>query len=293
MYNLSHITTYVKVVELNNFSAAAKELKLTVAAVSKHVSQLENELGVKLMKRTTRRLMLTEIGHQYYLRCKDILEACRVASSVITQSTDEPSGLLVVKSINYFADRFILPKLKAYQEKYPEVRIELDSAERVPDLANEDCDVFFGRAVQETENIVQKRISSTRFCLCASPEYIEKYGSPKNSRDLVNHKYISHSKRTPTDVIHFGDEEQVYIEPTLLVNDSDAIMSLVKQGMGFSRLQHYIVSDAIQKGELVELLPDYPKSIFPINVFYQPDKYLQTKVHTFVEFILEDLPKSL
>lgn len=292
MHSLSHIKTFVKVVELNNFSQAAKHLKLTVAAVSKHVSQLENELNVKLLKRTTRRLMLTEIGHQYFIKCKDVISACHEADAIISQSTKEPTGTLNIKSERYFAERFIFPRLKNYQEKYPKVTVSIESAERVPNLIDENFDIVFARSLQETAGIVQKTITNTHFCLCASPVYLEKFGTPVHPKDLINHHYLSHSSRMPTDVLEFG-KEQVYIEPILLINDSDALLQCALDDMGIVKLQHYVVSDAIKKGKLIEILTNYPSTPFPIKVFYQPEKYLQTKVNTFVEHICNDLPNTL
>ncbi len=293
MYTFTHIKTFVKVVELNNFSAAARELDLTVAAVSKHVSQLETELNVKLMTRTTRKLLLTDVGHQYYLQCKNILRAIDEADAIIAHTQDEPKGKLRVKSERYFAERFVIPKVKDYCEKYPKVQVELESAERVPDIVKENFDVVFGRSIQQSENVLQKNIATTHYSLAAAPSYLEAHGHPKTPRDLINHKYLSHSNRIPTDLLQFGKNEHIYIEPTLLINDSDALLHCAKQGMGMVKLQHYVLSEAIRAGELVELLTNYPSPPIPINVFYLPEKYLQTKVKTFIEFICENLPNEM
>lgn len=293
MYTFTHIKTFVRVVELNNFSAAARELKLTVAAVSKHVSQLESELRVQLMTRTTRKIKLTEVGHQYYLECKNILLAVQNAESVIAQTQEAPSGLLRVKSELYFAERFIVPKLEGYNKLYPNVQIELDSSERVPDLIDEDFDVVFGRSLQQSENIIQKTISTTHFTLCASPAYLEKFGTPKSPRDLVNHKYLSHSTRIPNDQLSFGKDDHIYIRPTLLINNSDALLQCALNHMGFIKLQNYLVAQAIKDGDLIELLPNYTNPAIPIKVFYLPANYLQTKVKTFIDYMCADLPQTM
>jgi DNA-binding transcriptional LysR family regulator len=293
MYTLSHIRTFVKVVELNNFSAAARKLSLTVAAVSKHVSQLEAELKITLMKRTTRKLILTDIGHQYYLQCKKILSAIEQADAIISQTQNEPVGKLRVKSERYFAERFIVPKLHLYHELYPKVQIDLESSERVPDLITERFDVVFGRSLQQTENIIKKHISTTHFTLCASPEYLQEHGHPKQPRELINHQYLSHKGRLPTDTIEFGKNEQIYLEPTILINDSDALLQCALSHMGIIKLQHYVVSQALAEGRLIELLDNYPDKSIPIHVFYQPEKYIQTKIKTFIEFICKDLPEEM
>lgn len=293
MYTLNHLKTFVKVVELNNFSAAARSLSLTVAAVSKHVSQLENELKIQLMKRTTRKLVLTEIGHQYYLQCKKILTAIEHADAIISQTQDEPTGILSVKSERYFAEKFILPKLHEYHARYPKVQVNLDSSERIPDLISEEFDMVFGRFIQKTDKIIRKPILTTYFTLCASPTYLENHGHPKSPRELVNHQYLSHSDRVPTNVIEFGKKEQIYIDPILLINDSSALLQCALSHMGIVKLQNYVVADAIASGDLVEILPDEKNEPIPFNVFYQPDKYLQTKVKTFEEFVCDGLPEQM
>ncbi len=183
--------------------------------------------------------------------------------------------------------------MKAYQDQYPKVTINIESAERVPNLIDENFDIVFARSLQQTAGIVQKTITNTHFCLCASPVYLEKYGIPKQPKDLINHHYLSHSERMPIDVLEFGEEDQVFIEPILLINDSDALLQCALDHMGIVKLQHYVVADAINDGKLIEILTNYPSTPFPIKVFYQPEKYLQTKVQTFVEYICKDLPKTL
>lgn len=293
MYTFTHIKTFIRVVELNNFSAAARELNLTVAAVSKHVSQLENELNVQLMTRTTRKIKLTEVGHQYYLQCKNILRAIHDAEAIITQTQEAPTGQLKVKSERYFAERFIIPKLSGYYQLYPDVQIELESAERVPNLIDEKFDIVFGRSIQQSENIVQKTITTTHFTICASPGYLQKYGTPTAPRDLVNHKYLSHAHRIPNDQLSFGKNDHIYIHPHLLINDSDALLHCALQDMGFIKLQNYVVAEAIRNGQLVVLLTNYKSPAIPISVFYQPATYLQTKVKTFIEYICDGLPETM
>lgn len=290
MHTFNHIHTFVKVVELNNFSAAAKELGLTVAAVSKHVSQLEQSLNVTLMTRTTRKLVLTEIGHQYYLQCKNILRAVEVADAIIAQTQNEPSGLLKIKSERYFAERWIVPKLPSFQKLYPKVQLDVEIAERTPDLLKENFDLVFGRAIQQNDNIIEKTITTTHFTLCASPKYLQKHGMPKVPRDLVNHYYLSHSMRLPNDLLQFDNGEHIYLEPVLLLNDSDALLQCALNGMGIIKLQHYVVADALNNGELVEILTNHSHPPISIRVFYQPERYLHTKVKAFYDFICRDLP---
>ena len=290
MQSFTHINTFVRVVELNNFSSAAKELGLTVAAVSKHVSQLERELNIKLMQRTTRKLVLTEIGHQYYLKCKEILQAIANADAIIAQTQDEPSGKLRVKSERYFAERFIVPKLAKYKATYPKVQLDLEIDEHVSDLIEEKFDIVFGKNIQQTDNVIKKNIATTHFTLCASPKYLEVHGTPKSPKELIKHQYLSHSMRLPKDLLQFEQGEHIYLEPAIFLNDSDALLNCALNDMGIVKLQHYVVAEAIDQGKLVELLTQYKHPPIPFYVFYQPERLLQTKVNRFIEFVSNDLP---
>lgn len=293
MYTFNHIRTFVHVVEMNNFSRAAKALNLTVAAVSKHVSQLEAELGIELLQRTTRKLVLTEIGHQYYLQCKNIMHAIDTAESIVKQTQDEPSGILTVHCEPYFADRYVVPKLPEFQKKYPKVNIDLYITDSGQTTIDEKIDLFFGKSAQQIPAFSQKVISKTHFTLCASPKYLEKKGTPQKPKDLLQHDYLSHSRRQPVNCIKFEHGEQVFIEPRLLLNDSNSLLACALNDMGFVKLQHYVVAESIKQGKLVELLTQYPNPPISLSVFYQPEKILQTKVKAFINHICEDLPEEL
>ncbi len=293
MNTLGLIQTFCKVVQCASFTAAAKSLHLSGAAVSKQISLLEADLGVMLLNRTTRNVTLTETGENYYHEAQLVLLALEKANGVVAAAKEEPAGLLRVKSARYFAEHIIIPRLPAYREAYPQVILDLHIAEHIPHLLEEDLDVVFGMSAQVASNSIQKKITSTRYVFCASPDYLVVHGRPDHPSDLQKHDYITHTMRTPNDRWIFQSGETVYFKPLLYLNDAQAMLDCAKQGLGIVALHHYQVAHALASGELVEILEHYRMPLIPVFLYYHPGRYMQPKVKTWVEFMSQNLPEEL
>lgn len=293
MNTLGLIQTFCKVVQCANFTAAAKALNISAAAVSKQISLLEAELGVMLLHRTTRQVGLTEIGEHYYKEVQIVLLALDKACGVVAAAKEEPVGLLRVKSARYFTEHFILPRLSGYMAAYPQVTIDLQIAEHIPHLLDEDLDVVFGMSAQVASNSIQKKITTTRYVFCASPQYLATYGTPVHPGDLQEHRYITHTMRSPNDVWVFPKGETSYLKPILFLNDAQAMLECALKGLGIVALHHYQVVDALAKNELVEILTNYRMPQIPIFMYYHPGRYMQPKVKTWIEFMGHHWPEEI
>lgn len=293
MNTLGLIQTFCKVVQCASFTAAAKILKVSAASVSKQVSLLEAELGVMLLQRTTRQVTLTEIGEAYYQDAQLVLLALEKSYGVIAAAKDEPSGLLRVKSARYFAEHIIIPHLPKYMATYPKVILDLQIAEHTPHLLEEDLDVVFGMSAQVASNSIQKKITSTRYVFCCSPDYLNTYGQPEQPSDLPEHYYITHTMRTPNDRWIFPSGETAYLKPILFLNDAQAMLECAINGLGIVALHHYQVASALSAGKLVEILTEYRMPLIPVFMYYHPGRYMQPKVKTWVEFMSKNLPREL
>lgn len=287
MSQFDAIETFVLVVEENNFARAAKRLHISAAAVSKQITLLEKHLGVQLLKRTTRQLALTEMGGAYYEQCKRILSEIQHADALVSEFHKEPKGLLRVVCANYFAKRFIVPRLAEFMRRYPKVILELELAERMPDLARENIDLLFGVSLLADPELVQRKISSTHYVICASPAYLKKYGIPKKPNDLLQHHYITHTMRKPNNVLVFKDKQQIQLQPILRLNDAEAIKACALQGIGIVKLHEYMVREELATGKLQEVLEKYREPDQSIYLYYQPMRYLQPKIRCFIDFMLE------
>lgn len=283
MPDLLYMRSYILVSELGSLAAAAKKLGISAAAISKQITKLESDLGVQLLRRTTRSLELTEIGKSYLEQCKRIFEEVDAASNLISQSKATPHGALKVVSGRHFAASYIVPHLKQFLKKFPEIELNLELAERMPDLEQESIDLLIGMSLSANNNVIQKKIATTRYCFCAAPDYLKKHGTPHKPRDLVHHRYITHSMRKPTDEIQFK-KEVVKVHPYLLVNDVETLLQLAKEGLGIVMVHYYAACEMIVNGLLVEVLDEYLDQSIPIYVAYPERRFLSAKVRCFIDF---------
>ncbi len=203
MSKLNQLATFIQVAENSSFAKTARSMKLSTAAVSKQIGLLEDSLGVQLLHRSTRRVELSEIGQIYYEHCKRIMSELSEADAAISKTHQEPFGELKVTSGRHFGERYIVPHLADFIKSYPKVRINLELAERIPDLEKEGVDILIGMSLPGPPDSIQRVIEKTRYVLSASPAYLKKFGIPKKPEDLIEHRYITHSMRHPDDVIFF------------------------------------------------------------------------------------------
>lgn len=288
MSKLERINAFISVVEHNGFAAAARKEGVSPAAISRQVARLESELHAELLHRTTRHIALTEIGAEYYQHAKKALIDLLEAESAISNSQEAPAGILNVTSSRYFAMQYLLPKLPEFMALYPKLQVKIELAERFPDLTTENVDLLFGVSMEGPSALVRRQVATTRYILCASPNYLENYGKPRIPSDLVEHLYITHSMRKPDNLLPFKGNKEVYIEPVLWLNDSRAMCECAIQGMGIVRLHDYIVADAIADGRLIEILPEFCEGKQPIYLYYQQSRYLQPKIRRFIDFYVSE-----
>ena len=212
---------------------------------------------MQLLHRPTRRVTLTEIGAQYYQQCKKALGELAEAERTISASRSVATGTLSITSSRYFALQYLLLRLPGFMAQNPALEIKLELAERFPDLERENIDLIFGMSMPESLDLVRKRVATTRYVLCASPGYLKKRKTPKVPGDLLRHRYIAHSMRQPDNVVTFKNNREIMVKPVLRINDSQALRECAIQGMGIVQLHDYMVLDALQDGQLVELLKEF------------------------------------
>jgi DNA-binding transcriptional LysR family regulator len=286
MNKFDKLSTFITVVEENGFAAAAKIKGVTTGTISKQIALLESELGVQLLHRTTRQLSLTEIGKTYYEYCKNPMLELEQADRVIAESKQEATGTLNIVASRYFAITHIIPKLSAFMRLNPRLQINLQLDERFPNLEKEEIDVLFGISIEGTDDLVRRRVAKTRYILCASPQYLKKYGIPLLPTDLQKHHFITHIMRKPNNVIHFNNDEQIKVEPILFLNDTFAMRECALLGNGVVNLHDFLVADALKEGKLVELLSDYQLPEMNVYLYYKQSRYKLFKIRKFIDFFV-------
>jgi len=292
MEYLAEMMTFAKVVETRSFSAAADALKTSKSLVSKQISTLESALGVRLLNRTTRRMSLTEIGAAYYEHCARIAQEIDAAAETVTQLQAEPRGVLRITSPVIFASLHLAPAIQAFLQRYDKVEIELNASDRILDIVDEGYDLAIRITDHPTPTMVARLIAPLHWVTCASPEYLERRGTPQTPRDLAEHDCLMYhgmpANRDGWRYMVGNKEVAVNVGGRCRVNNSEALLQLAIGGMGVVLFPTYVLSHYLRDGRLKVILPDAVANPgMSLYVTYLPNRYMQPKVRAFIDFLME------
>jgi LysR family transcriptional regulator, regulator for bpeEF and oprC len=293
MINPFWLISFIEVVNRSTMAAASRHLRITTAAVSKHILSLENALGIQLLKRSTRQMDLTPEGLLYFEHAKLIVEAYKQAEAAVSHSKEEPSGLLKLICGPQIGNLYVIPHLKEFLERYPKLRLQIDLTQTMPDLEKEQVDIVVGLSTGIPVNCIQRTLTHARWMFCASPEYLKKYGVPKKPSDLSQHRIITRIQRQPNNIIEFKTGESILFEPFLYFNDTRAIRRAALHDLGIAQLHDYIVADDLKEKRLVEILSKHTeqKKTIPIHISYLQASHVHIKIRKFVDFMVEVLER--
>jgi DNA-binding transcriptional LysR family regulator len=287
--HLANIRVFTRVIEAGGFTAAADKLGLSRAAVSKAVIDLETELGVRLLERTTRRVRPNEIGLAYYEKCVRILLELQEADDAARQLHQTPRGTLRINAPVSFALLHLRPVIAAYATAYPEVTVAIDLSDRFVDLIDEGYDLAIRIARLEDSSLVARRICAARRVLCAAPSYLAKNGTPQTPTDLADHSCLvyGNSARGQWRLIGSDGEHTVAVSGRMASNNGDMLACCAVEGHGITLLPTFIVGPDLQTGRLEVVLPEYAPPEIAIHAVYPPSRHLAAKVRTFVDLMVE------
>ncbi len=289
MSDLDRFELFTYVAQLGSLTQAAKQLDLTKASLSKQIKRLEADFAIALFARNKQRLILTTQGEALLEQCLRVKREVEEARNICKQFHAEPEGELHVVAFKHIADKLIFPKLKNFLTKYPKIRLQLDTTERVPDFFAEQIDlaVGFNLPVPNPGEVIQKSMGTTRYVLCASPTYFAEKSQPNTLDDLLEHFYIGHVSRPDDQILRLKPGYHSAIKPHLLVNTVDSMLECAKQGLGLIQLPLYVVEDYLQRGELIEVLAEFQATNTNIYYHYPKFRYMKPKVRKFIEYFLE------
>jgi DNA-binding transcriptional LysR family regulator len=287
MDKLKAMSTFKIIMEEGSFVGAARKLGVTKAAVSKQIIELESHFKAQLMHRTTRSIQFTDAGKLFYESVKKILQNITEAESIFFENKYEPEGILRITSHRNFGEKYIINHLKEFMDRYPKLKIDIELADRFPDLEKENIDILCGVAHEGPDHLVRKKIVDVQHVLCASPDYLSRFGIPKTPEELKFHRYITHSFRDPNDIILFNNGKEILLDHTLRLNDSQSMLKCALQGLGFIKILDYFVEQALKEGSLVEILKKYKEKKKGMYIFYQYQKFTPLKIRLFLDFIYE------
>jgi DNA-binding transcriptional LysR family regulator len=284
--------TFAAVVDGGSFVQAADALEMSKPAVSRHVAELEQRLGVRLLQRTTRKLSLTEEGRLFYGRCKTVLADVEVAEEEITSQSIAVKGLIKVNVPVSFGLLELAPLWPDFMSKYPDVELDITLADRMVDLVEEGYDIAVRIARLPNSSLVSRKLASTRLVLCASPAYLKKHGKPKHPSELADHAVLSYSLLATGDQWSFEGPEghvSVTVKPVMRTNSGDTCIAAARKHKGVVLQPSFMVNADLQSGALVELMPSYRSIEFGIFAVYPTRQYVSPKVRALIDFLAKAL----
>ncbi|HJV87333.1 MAG TPA: LysR family transcriptional regulator [Noviherbaspirillum sp.] len=296
MDRLQSMRVFAKVVEQGSFAGAAKALDISNAVVTRHVADLEEHLGTRLLNRTTRRLSLTETGHAYLERVTQILQEIDDAEAIASSHARKPSGTLRIYSLLGFGQLQLAQLLPAYAAQYPEVTLDVTVSDRTVDLVEDRFDVGFFVDFQKFDaSMVARQLGVSEIVLCASPQYVKKHGAPRTREDISKHACLNFSYEQ---VRHGwpargenGEMIQIPITNKVISNNGDLLRQCALAGMGIVLRPSFALGDDLAAGRLVRLLPQHELGKLSVVMVYPSRRLLSAKVRTFVDFITKQYPR--
>ena len=292
MLDLQQLASFLAVVRAGSFVGAAEATGLSKAAVSRHVSELEATLGVRLLHRTTRRLSLTDEGQRFQARAAELMEALEDLESATASSGGEASGVLRINAPVTFGNLHLAPLWPRFLAANPKVTLDITLNDRVVDLVDEGYDLAIRITSLGDSQLVSRRLATTRMVLCASPGYLAAHGTPRHPRELTGHRVLAYSYWTSGDEWRFtgpAGDASVRVKPCLRSNSGDTCRVAALHDQGVILQPDFLVGPDLRAGTLVELMPEYRSLELGIHAVYPTRKHLPMKTRLLVDFLVDAL----
>ncbi len=287
---LSHLDTFVKVVQTGSFTRAAEQLRSQKAHVSRVISQLESELGVRLLERTTRSLSLTEIGREFFERAVGILGAAEDARRAVQKAQGEPRGTLRLSCGVEFGMLAVNGWVREYLLRHPDVNVDLEMTGRVVDIVHEGFDLAVRVGPLADSTLAARKLGELRYGLFAAPGYLRRQPPPAQPQDLAQHALIRFSGSRLRLVWTFtrgADAQRIEPAARLNANNSFAVRDAAVDALGIAQLPLLLAQPEVDAGRLVPVLPDWQLPSAPVHAVFASARYLTPKVRAFIDLAVE------
>jgi DNA-binding transcriptional LysR family regulator len=285
MDRLASMSVFVAVATAGSFSAASRELRMPLPTVSRKISELESHLDAKLLVRSTRKLVLTDVGESYLLACRRILEEVAEAERGATGEYNAPHGELLVTAPVVFGRLHVLPVAAEFLAAHPEVDLRLVLTDRPLSLMDEHLDLAVRIGELPDSSLVATRIGHTRTVVCASPGYLKKHGTPKSLAALAEHDCITFAALGGADEWRFRNSESVRVHSRLVVNTAEAAVDGALCGVGLARVLAYQIAASVKARKLAIVLEKFEAAPVPVSLLYVRERRLTGKLRAFLDFI--------
>jgi DNA-binding transcriptional LysR family regulator len=279
---------FAEVIESGGMSEAARRLGVSKASVSRQLAALEQRLGAQLLRRTTRRMSLTEIGELFYARCQRVAEEAEAAERSVGAMQAEPRGEIRLAAPMSFGHLEIAPRLPAFLARHPKVRIHLDLTDRKVDLVREKFDLSVRVSAQLPESsYVQRKLCAIHIAVCAAPAYLARHGAPRRPEQLRDHNCLGYVP--PPERWTFSRGRRIPTGGNLSIDNGDALRRVALLGHGIVYLPDFLVADDLRAGRLVRLLADHVDLTGGAYALYPANRHPAPKVRALIDHLAESL----
>lgn len=289
---LDELQTFIAVMDAGSITAAAGQLGQTVSGASRTLGRLEEKLQTTLLRRTTRRLELTEEGRAFLERARQIVKSVEDAEEHMAARRERPAGRLRVDAATPFMLHVVVPMVAGYRARYPDVELELNSNEGITDLIERRTDVAVRIGRLKDSTLHARPLGSSRIRVLASPAYLENRGKPRRVDDLVHHALLGFNQPESLNDWPLRDrnDDQLHIQPTVSSSSGETLRQLALAGEGIVCLADFMTREDRREGRLVPLFPRETLDIRqPINAVYYRNTALSSRITSFLDYLVESL----
>ncbi len=282
---------FTRIVELGSFTRAAGALDIPRATATHAMKELEARLGTRLLERTTRQVRPTLDGQAFYERCVHLLADLEDAESSLRTVATNPRGTLRLDLHGTHATRIVLPRIDEFRNRYPQIDLVISSGDRLVDLVREGIDCVVRAGTPRDSSLVARRLAVMPEVICASPEYLQYFGTPSHPDELSAHQAVgffssSHDRTYPFELVVEGQAREFELTHWVAVNDAESYVACALRGCGLIQLPRYHVEDELREGRLVEVLSAWPSTGMVVSAMYSHHRQLSPRVRVFVDWVV-------
>lgn len=281
---------FTRIVELGSFTRAAGALDIPRATATHAMKELEARLGTRLLERTTRQVRPTLDGQAFYERCVHLLADLEDAESSLRNVATNPQGRLRLDLHGTHATRIVLPRIDEFRSRYPQIDLVISSGDRLVELVREGIDCVVRAGTPRDSSLVARRLAVMPEVICASPEYLQYFGTPSHPDELSAHQAVgffssSHDRTYPFELVVEGQAREFALAHWVAVNDAESYVACALRGCGLIQLPRYHVEDELREGRLVEVLSTWPSTGMVVSAMYPHHRQLSPRVRVFVDWV--------
>ncbi|WP_151980438.1 LysR family transcriptional regulator [Acinetobacter guerrae] len=293
MDRLQQFEIFVEVAKRESFSEAALRLDLPRSTVTSAIQNLEAFYKVRLFQRTTRRVSLTQDGKRILPECQNLLMDYQLLGQIIQTHNQDYQGILKVDMPSRISHQIVVPVLSDFFQQYPNIQIQLYSSDHLTNLVEQEVDCVVRVGTLENSSLIAKSIGFLDMINCASPDYLQQFGTPQTLQDLQQHAMINYpsSVGEQQGIFCYG-KEQIRLNARLSVNNTEAYIQAARSGLGIIQIPYYDVREDMEQGRLIEILSSYVCPALPLNILYPNRHYIPRRLDVFMSWLIPVLQQT-